>query len=78
MGLLAMSRMRGSLLAAKPQTLLRNSGGSFLKTGNIPCSVAITKGCVDLCEGFVLRDIVDVVVREWRSGLDMMWSLWWG
>ena len=40
-GVLAMSRVRGSLLAAKLQTLLRSSGGSFLKMVNIFSFVAI-------------------------------------
>ena len=36
-----MSIVRGSLFAANPQILLRNSGGSFLKMGNISSVVAI-------------------------------------
>ena len=78
MGVLAMSRVRGSLFAAKPQILLRISGGSFLKTGNIPSSVAIVEQSVEQCEGFVFRAIVDVVLGEWRSRLDMTWSCWRG
>jgi len=41
MGILAMSRMRGSLFAAKPQTLFRSSGGSLGKIVNIVSAVAI-------------------------------------
>jgi len=39
-GRLAMSRMRGSLFAAKPQILFRSSGGSLGKMVNIVSVVA--------------------------------------
>jgi len=42
-GILAMSRVRGSLFAAKPQILLRSSGGSFGKTVNTVLGFSIAK-----------------------------------
>jgi hypothetical protein len=66
-GILAISRVRGSLFAANPQILLRSSGGSFGKTVNTFLGLSIAgqwvraMWCemVGVCGCFLLWNEVD-------------------
>lgn len=56
-----MSIVRGSLFAAKPQTLLRSSGGSLRKMANIFSVAAIGElwAKVVRCERYVRSNVVE-------------------
>ena len=84
-GILAMSRVRGSLFAAKPQILLRSSGGSFGKTVNTVLGFSIAKQWVramwcemiGVCCCFLLWNEVDDssnLFVTWRGQVGVTWQ----